>query len=119
MLGQVSKATGDAVMRLSNNCPRLSTVLLPLLLTSCGYNPFHDVGGQGPEKLIVQSDGSMQFRGRPIGAEDVVIYKDGYGGEKAAVRVRMAPLHPDFFRDTIRVERRSDVDDADTTLTQN
>lgn len=37
--------------------------------------------------------------------QDVVIYEDGFGGERAAVRIRMEPLHPDFFRDTIIVER--------------
>lgn len=106
-------------MRLSNSCPRLSVLILPLLLAGCGYNPFQDDGRQEPEKLVVRADGSMQFRGRPIGTEDVVIYRDGNGGEKAAVRVRMEPLHPDYFRDTIIVERRSDAKDEDRALTQN
>jgi|GEM_PF-4392733 len=47
----------------------------------------------------------MKFRGHPIPKKDVVIYEDGDGGEKAAVRIRVKPLHPDFFRDSIVVER--------------
>lgn len=58
-----------------------------------------------PEKLVVSSDGSMQLGDRLIPNDDVIIYEDGFGGEKAAVRVRMQPLHPDFFRDSIVVER--------------
>jgi len=61
---------------------------------------------EGPEKLIVHVDGSMEFQNRLMSAEDVVIYPDGFGGERAAVRVRYEPVHPDFFRDTIVVERR-------------
>ena len=36
--------------------------------------------------------------------EDVVIYRDGRGGERAAVKLYI-PRHPDVFRDTIAVER--------------
>lgn len=80
--------------------------LAVLLPAGCGYQPHQPMDSQGPEKLIVHADGSMEFRDRPIGERDVIIYEDGYGGEKAAVRVRMEPLHPDFFQDTIVVERR-------------
>jgi len=59
-----------------------------------------------PDTLVVHEDGRMVLGDRLMAAEDVVIYPDGYGGEKAAVRVRLQPLHPDFFRDTIIVERR-------------
>jgi len=59
-----------------------------------------------PDTLVVHEDGTMQLGDRLMAAEDVVIYPDGYGGEKAAIRVRLEPLHPDFFRDTIIVERR-------------
>ena len=58
-----------------------------------------------PEILTVREDGSMWFRERPIPERDVIIYANGTRGEKAAVRIRMEPLHPDFFRDTIVVER--------------
>ena len=59
-----------------------------------------------PEKLVVYNDGSMEFNNRPIPQEDVVIYPDGTGGERAAVKVRMEPLHPAFYRDSIVVERK-------------
>lgn len=60
---------------------------------------------RAPEILTVRDDGSMWFRDRPMAKRDVIIYEDGMGGEKAAVRIRMEPLHPDFFRDTIVVVR--------------
>jgi len=47
----------------------------------------------------------MKLMDRLLPAEDVVIYPDGYGGEKAAVKVRLDPLHPSFYRDSIRVNR--------------
>ena len=58
-----------------------------------------------PDTLVIGDDGSMRLNDRPIPNEDVIIYNDGRGGERAAVRIRMEPLHPDFFRDTILVER--------------
>lgn len=58
-----------------------------------------------PEILTVREDGTLWFRERPLPERDVIIYPDGYGGEKAAVRIHRQPLHPDFFRDTIVVER--------------
>ena len=57
------------------------------------------------EVLIIYPDGTLIFNGRPMNREDVVIYPDGYGGERAAVRV-FVPLHPDYYRDTIPVERK-------------
>ncbi len=67
-----------------------------------------------PEILTVLSDGTMVFRGRTVNEKDVVIYPDGFGGERAAIKVRV-PLKPDFYRDTIRVQR----EDADATVTRN
>lgn len=80
-----------------------------VLLIGCTSTPVRNepaAAAPGPEKLIIHADGSMEFRNRLMAAEDVVIYPDGFGGEKAAVRIRLEPLHPDFFRDTIVVERR-------------
>lgn len=57
------------------------------------------------EVLVIYADGTMMLNGRIMNEKDVVIYPDGYGGERAAVRVFVAPLHPDFFRDTIPVDR--------------
>jgi hypothetical protein len=76
------------------------------LVAGCGAGPpFTRADDALPEILTVREDGSMWFRERPIPERDVIIYADGTRGEKAAVRIRMEPLHPDFFRDTIVVER--------------
>ena len=61
---------------------------------------------KAPEHLYIYDDGSMEFQNRGIDAEDVVIYSDGRGGEKAAVKVSMEPIHPAFFRDSIIVVRK-------------
>lgn len=77
-----------------------------ILAGACaGQAPAPAAGRLGPEILTVRDDGSMWFRDRPLPERDVIIYPDGTGGEKAAVRIRMEPLHPDFFRDTIIVVR--------------
>ena len=57
------------------------------LLSGCGGFPVYS----NPEKLVIYPDGSMEFRNHPIPKQDVVLYPDGYGGEKAAVRVHMEP----------------------------
>lgn len=59
-----------------------------------------------PELLFIYEDGSMEFRNRPIDSDDVVIYADGRGGEKAAVQINLEPLHPPFYRDSIVVVRK-------------
>lgn len=56
------------------------------------------------EILYVYDDGKMRFKSRYLNSEDVVIYSDGRGGEKAAVKVRV-PIHSDFYRDSIVVVR--------------
>ena len=81
----------------------LAAALGSLGLAGCTSTP---VRAPAPDKLVVHEDGTMQLGGRLMAAEDVVIYPDGFGGEKAAVRVRFEPLHPDFFRDSIIVDRR-------------
>jgi len=67
------------------------------------------------EILTVYPDGSMVLNDRAINEEDVIIYPDGRGGERAAVKL-LVPLHrnrrstversPHFYRDTIVVERK-------------
>jgi hypothetical protein len=80
------------------------TVLV--LAAACATAPADDRGARATgDTLTVREDGSMWFRNRPLPPRDVIIYADGAGGEKAAVRIRMEPLHPDFFRDTIIVVR--------------
>lgn len=76
-----------------------------LVLAGCLAAPAARPVGTGPDRLLIRSDGLMEFRNRPVADDDVIIYSDGYGGEKAALRVRMEPLHPDFFHDSIVVER--------------
>ncbi len=56
------------------------------------------------ETLYVYEDGQMKLDSRYVDSEDVVIYSDGRGGEKAAVKVRV-PIHSDFYRDSIIVVR--------------
>ena len=97
--------------------PLTGFILAGMAASGCSYFPQAASGDTTPEKLVIHADGSMEFRDRPIAENDVVIYADGYGGEKAAVRVRMQPLHPDFFRDTIKVERRGLKEN--NTVTQN
>lgn len=72
------------------------------LLAGCAGFPAPR-SASAPQKLIVHDDGTMELNHKPVSDRDVVIYPDGFGGEKAAVRVRLEPLHPDFFRDTIVV----------------
>ena len=56
------------------------------------------------DTLYVHADGTMFLNDRLLPEEDVIIYEDGFGGEKAAVK--MYPhIHPAFYRDSIVVER--------------
>jgi hypothetical protein len=80
-------------------------VILFLVGGCAGSQPAPVAEGGEPEILTVRGDGTLWFRNRPLPERDVIIYADGSGGEKAAVRIHMKPLHPDFFRDTIVVER--------------
>ncbi len=64
-------------------------------LASCAHDPFAEPLDQEKDKMIVYSDGTMEFRGRTYSTDNVVIYPDGFGGERAAVKLYV-PLHPDF-----------------------
>lgn len=90
----------------------LITWLLVYGLAGCAFDPDSaDWEEREPEILTVYEDGTMEFRGRPISEEEVVLYPDGSGGERAAVRVRV-PLKLDslqreyYYRDTIKVKRK-------------
>lgn len=61
--------------------------------------------GRQADILKVYPDGSMLLNERSIDSRDVVIYPDGRGGERAAIRMRV-PIHPDYYRDSIIVERK-------------
>lgn len=82
-----------------------------ILLAGCTMAP--PVGdaytNSNPDVLTVKNDGTMVFHQREISRNDVVIYNDGFGGQKAAVRVYV-PFRNDFFRDSIVVHR----EDANT-----
>ena len=56
------------------------------------------------EILYIYEDGRMSLNSRYLHHKDVVIYSDGRGGEKAAVKVRV-PIHSAFYRDSIVVVR--------------
>ena len=59
---------------------------------------------QSSNTLVVYADGRMELNSRFVNKEDVVIYADGRGGERAAIKVRV-PIHSDFYRDSIIVVR--------------
>jgi hypothetical protein len=54
--------------------------------------------------LYIYQDGRMKFRSRYLNKEDVIIYEDGRGGEKAAIKMRV-PRYPEHYRDSIVVVR--------------
>ena len=84
----------------------LLIVMFICTLVGCNTAPVQPEYAQGPEILTVYNDGTMEYRDRTMNAEDVIIYPDGFGGERAAVRIDV-PLKDDyFFRDTIRVHRK-------------
>lgn len=77
-----------------------------IIMTSCSTGQTSSVPRERKkEVLVIYPDGRMELNGRTMNRKDVVIYPDGRGGERAAVRVYV-PIHPDFFRDTIPVERK-------------
>ena len=78
-----------------------------LFSTACTTSPIANTDVERPKKpntLLVYEDGRMEFNSRFIDEKDVVIYADGRGGERAAIKVRV-PIHPDFYRDSIIVVR--------------
>jgi hypothetical protein len=88
----------------------LKLLILSSLLTvlaACSHTP-QTADADAPEILTIFADGTMKLANRSVPAEDVVIYPDGYGGEKAAIKVWLEPLHPPFYRDSIVVRRLSD-----------
>lgn len=76
-----------------------------IIIASCSTGQTTNIPhAKEKEVLIIYPDGKMMLNGRIMSKRDVVIYSDGRGGERAAVRVYV-PIHPDFFRDTIPVQR--------------
>ena len=93
---------------------KLMMLMVVCGLTSCAATPDSARSVAAPEVLTVHNDGRMEYRDRILPQEDVIIYADGFGGERAAVKVHF-PLKNDFFRDSIRVERETEMH----TVTQN
>jgi len=88
-------------------------LLASVLMTSCATSsqPI-TVAERDQDILHIYPDGKMVFNGRVMNEEDVVIYDDGRGGERAAVKL-LVPLsryqsqpYSEFYRDTIIVERK-------------
>jgi len=87
----------------------MKNLVLLIVLSGLAACAFHSPVTQAQKELeilTVQSDGAMIFNDRTMNEEDVIIYPDGFGGERAAIKMRM-PLKPDFYRDTIRVHREA------------
>ena len=81
-------------------------LLASVLMTSCATSQQSiAVGEKEQEYLNIYPDGTMMFNGRIMNEEDVVIYEDGRGGERAAVKL-VIPRRSDAYRDTIIVERK-------------
>lgn len=86
----------------------LVLIAMSFLLAGCLSQPTVKTGQREPDILIVHENGDLEFRNRLVNKEDVVIYPDGFGGEKAAMKIRsLEPLHPAFYRDSIVVQRRT------------
>ena len=75
-----------------------------LFLAACNNTAMVKSAEKKPDTLQIYSNGRMMMRDRVIPPEDVIIYPDGFGGEKAAVKLYV-PYHPPFYRDHIVVER--------------
>jgi hypothetical protein len=79
-------------------------IALSLALSACNQTTAQRTEKAEPDILHISPDGLMVFNDRVLPAEDVIIYPDGFGGEKAAVKL-YAPYHPPFYRDSIIVRR--------------
>ena len=86
-------------------------LLASVLMTSCATNQPVAVAEEDLNILHIYPDGKMILDGRSVSEENIVIYSDGRGGERAAVRLIVpqnryqGQPHTDFYRDTIIVER--------------
>ena len=82
-------------------------LLILLFCSACSMAPSTTAVNKPVEQqdtLYVYEDGRMQFNSRFVNDDDVVIYSDGRGSERAAIKVRV-PIHSDFYRDSILVVR--------------
>lgn len=80
---------------------------LAALAAGCAPGPRQPLGGAvHHDRLYIRPNGEMRLNHTPVEADDVVIYPDGRGGERAAVKVR-TEVHPPYYRDTIAVIREA------------
>ncbi len=82
----------------------VSTALLASCTSTSPRSVPVQTGDKKADQLFIYPDGSMKFRDRFVDAKNVVIYPDGFGGERAALKM-VVPLHPDYYRDSISVVR--------------
>ncbi len=78
--------------------------LLSVASSGCAPIPEKQGAHDAVNVLYIYDDGTMKLNDRHVDPDQVVIYHDGFGGERAALKMRV-PLHPDYYRDTIIVER--------------
>ncbi|MBF8269640.1 MAG: hypothetical protein HW386_1349 [Gammaproteobacteria bacterium] len=85
---------------------KISFLIVLACLSLAGCNKTAELRSESkvPEILQIHADGKMVFNDRIMPLEDVIIYPDGFGGEKAAVKL-YTPYHRPFYRDSIIVER--------------
>jgi hypothetical protein len=83
----------------------LTIVFITYALYACQW-PHAAEQNTGIDILTIKKDGTMFFRERSMNEEDVIIYDDGFGGERAAIKVYV-PFKEDYFRDSIRVYRET------------
>ena len=84
----------------------LPSLLLTFALGGCASQAPVKSAAKEPDQLFIYEDGTMEFKNRKMDPKEVVIYNDGRGGEKAAVKLSLEPLHPAFYRDSIVVVRK-------------
>lgn len=83
-------------------------IIAGLTLAACNEASMLKSADKGTETLLIYTDGRMVLNNRIMPNEDVIIYQDGLGGEKAAVKMYV-PYHPPFYRDSIVVERLGSI----------
>ena len=83
---------------------KIAASVMLCFLASCASQAVSTHVQEYPDILTIYEDGKMVFKDRFVNLDDVVIYPDGFGGERAAIKLRM-PSKPDFYRDSILVQR--------------
>ena len=83
----------------------INIIFIALIMAGCNQTrPAMISNADDKQTLYVLPDGTMEYKGRVMADDDVVIYQDGFGGERAAVKLYF-PLYSHAWRDTITVER--------------